>query len=136
MRKCICVMLFGAFGLMAQQKAIKDVPVEQTSPASGVEMFKAYCASCHGTDGKGGGPAASALRKAPVDLTLLARNNGGKYPDQAISNQLRMSSESAHGSADMPVWGPLLTSVSSGGRAEVQLRIHNLVTYIQTIQAK
>jgi mono/diheme cytochrome c family protein len=136
MRTYICVMLFSAFGLVAQQKTIKEVPVEQTSPVSGVQMFKAYCASCHGISGKGNGPAASALKKAPADLTLLARTNAGKFPEEAVSNQLRLSNETVHGSAEMPVWGPLLTSVSGGDHAQVQLRIHNLVTYIQSIQAK
>jgi len=129
-------MLFSAFGLWGQQKAITEVPVEQTVPTSGVQMFKAYCASCHGTSGKGNGPAAAALRKAPADLTLLARNQGGKFPEDAVANELRLSSEAVHGSTEMPVWGPLLTSVSGGDKAQVQLRIHNLVAYIQSIQAK
>lgn len=51
-----------------------------TSPASGKEMFMSYCASCHGKDAKGDGPAASALKQAPADLTALAKQNGGSIP--------------------------------------------------------
>ena len=50
------------------QKVIQHATVKPTSPASGQEMYKAYCAVCHGTDGKGGGPAASALKVPPPTL--------------------------------------------------------------------
>src|SRR3984957_18693829 len=49
---------------------IQHVTVASTSPASGKEMYTAYCAVCHGTDAKGAGPAASALKTAPANLTL------------------------------------------------------------------
>ncbi len=82
-------------------------------------MIKAYCASCHGISGKGNGPAASALKKAPADLTLLARTNAGKFPEEAVGNFLPdFPAGQFHGSAEMPVWGPLLTSVSNGSHAE------------------
>lgn len=56
-----------------QAKVIKHVSVKPTSAASGQEMFTSYCAVCHGTDGKGSGPAASALKVSPSDLTTLAK---------------------------------------------------------------
>jgi mono/diheme cytochrome c family protein len=37
-------------------QTIKNVPPNPTSPTSGKDMFKEYCAVCHGQDGKGGGP--------------------------------------------------------------------------------
>ena len=59
---------------------IKHVPITNAPSNSGKEMFASYCAVCHGTDGKGNGPAASAMKTPPADLTLLAQKNGGKYP--------------------------------------------------------
>src|ERR1035437_6275411 len=56
-------------------KVIQHVPVKAVSAASGKEMYTSYCAVCHGTDGKGGGPAASALKVPPTDLTLLDRKS-------------------------------------------------------------
>ena len=47
------------------EKTIKHVPIQPTSPVSGKEMYTAYCAACHGTDGKGGGPASGALKIPP-----------------------------------------------------------------------
>jgi mono/diheme cytochrome c family protein len=119
------------------EKAIKHVPIKTTSPVSGKDMYTAYCAVCHGTDGKGGGPAASALKVPPTDLTLLSKNNGGKYPSLKVSSSIRGESATpAHGSKDMPVWGTLFWSMSSGHEGEVQQRVTNLTRYIESLQAK
>ena len=63
-----------------QDKVIKHVPVKATNAASGQEMYTNYCAVCHGTDGKGGGPAASALKEAPADLTALTGKTWANTP--------------------------------------------------------
>ncbi|MGA7560441.1 MAG: cytochrome c [Terriglobales bacterium] len=121
----------------APEKTIKHVPMKSTSPASGKEMYTAYCAVCHGIDGKGGGPAASALKVPPTDLALLAKNNGGKYPALKVEASIRSESATpAHGSKDMPVWGALFWNMSGGHEGEVQQRVSNLTRYIETLQAK
>ena len=120
-----------------QAKVIKHVSVKPTSAASGQEMFTSYCAVCHGTDGKGSGPAASALKVPPSDLTTLAQKDAGKYPALHVSSVLRGDAElAAHGSKDMPVWGPLFRSLSQGHESDVQQRIANLNDYVESIQKK
>jgi mono/diheme cytochrome c family protein len=120
-----------------QDKVIKHVPVKATNAASGQEMYTNYCAVCHGTDGKGGGPAASALKVVPTDLTGLAGKNNGKYPALHVSTVLRGDAElAAHGNKDMPVWGPVFRHLSQGHDAEVQQRIANLNQYVASIQNK
>jgi mono/diheme cytochrome c family protein len=117
--------------------AVKHVPITNASPNSGKDMFNSYCAVCHGKDAKGGGPAASALKTPPIDLTLLAKNSGGKYPAPHVAAVLRGQAMTAsHGSQDMPIWGPLFSSISQGHEAQVQQRIANLVDYVGTLQAK
>lgn len=119
------------------EKVIKHVPVKPTSPASGEEMYVNYCAVCHGRDGKGGGPAASALKTTPTDLTKLAASNDGKYPSMHVSSVIRGEANlPAHGSKDMPVWGPLFWRMSQGHEGEVQQRIANLNSYIESLQGK
>src|SRR5271165_1679504 len=118
-------------------KVIQHVPVKQTSAASGKEMYTTYCAVCHGTDGKGGGPAASALKTPPADLAMLSKNNGGKYPALKVSSAIRGTGDlPAHGSKDMPIWGSLFWGMSHGHEGEVQQRVTNLTHYIETLQEK
>lgn len=134
------ILLMSAVFAMAQQAGktqIKHVPVKSTSAASGQEMFTSYCAVCHGADAKGNGPAQSALKVPATDLTTLAQKNGGKYPGLHVSSVLRGEAElAAHGSKDMPVWGPLFRNLSQGHDSEVQQRIANINEYIESLQKK
>jgi mono/diheme cytochrome c family protein len=136
MRTSVLVVgLFAASLALCQQGTIKRTPIARTSPSSGAEMYVNYCASCHGKDGKGNGPAAAALKKAPTDLTQLAKANGGQFP--ATKVYVSISGEfgvPAHGSGQMPVWGEVFSQ--SGGAAESKLRLTNLTNYIQSIQQK
>ncbi|MGA8491973.1 MAG: cytochrome c [Terriglobales bacterium] len=119
------------------QKVIQHATIQSTSPASGKEMYTAYCAVCHGTEGKGDGPAASALKVPPTDLTTLSKNNGGKFPAMKVTSTIRGDSAlPAHGSKEMPVWGSLFWTMSHGHEGEVQQRVANLTHYIETLQAK
>ena len=129
----MCLAVFGA----SQQKEIKYVAIKPTSPASRTEMYKAYCAVCHGMDGKGQGPAADALKVPPPDLTMLAKRNGGVFPSdhvrRAIEGEPYLPS---HGAKEMPVWGHLFWRTSQGHTSEVQLRVVNLSKYVELMQAK
>jgi mono/diheme cytochrome c family protein len=141
LRKCCCVGIVIGAGLCAlaqgQNTEIKHAPAATTSPASGHDMFMSYCASCHGKDAKGNGPAAAALNTAPTDLTSLAKQNGGKYPDMKVTSILRGQGKVvAHGTQEMPVWGALFWRMSQGHEAEVQQRIANLSSYIKSLQEK
>ena len=116
---------------------VKHVPITNASPSSGKEMFQSYCAVCHGKDAKGDGPAASALKVPPPNLTELAKKNGGKFPSAHVASVIRGQADPAsHGSKDMPVWGPLFSSISKGQEGQVQQRVANLVNYIETLQQK
>jgi mono/diheme cytochrome c family protein len=131
----IAFVMFACVAANAQP-TIKKVPVSPTSAASGHEMFKTYCSPCHGLDGKGDGPAATALKKKPANLTELSEKNGGKFPELKVFATIKGDSDvSAHGSRDMPVWGALFPSVSRG-QGEVQLRISNLTDYVKSLQGK
>ena len=134
---CGCALLVSGQDQSAPAKTIKHVAVKPTSPVSGKEMYTAYCAVCHGTDGKSGGPAASALRVPPTDLTVLSKSNGGKYPSMKVSATIRgEATTAAHGSKDMPVWGPLFHSLNVNNPTEAQQRTSNIARYLKTIQVR
>ena len=120
----------------SQSKVVIQVN-NKTAPNNGPEMYKNYCAPCHGADGKGSGPVASSLTARPTDLTGLSKNNKGKFPDTHIVAILQFGADAtAHGSATMPVWGPILGTMNPSNVQDRQLRISNLTRYLQTIQVQ
>jgi len=132
----LCALLIALCSLSAAQKpqAI-NIPVRHTSANSGKEMFEAYCAACHGKEGKGAGPVAAALKVPPTDLTVLARQNKGKFPSLQVAKAITGEAGiSAHGSKEMPVWGPVFMSMSHQHESEVRLRVANLTDYIKSLQ--
>jgi mono/diheme cytochrome c family protein len=121
----------------AQQANKVLIPVNRTDASSGRQMYASYCAPCHGTDGRGDGPAAPALKAQPVDLTVLAKTHNGKFPSAHVVSVLEFGSEMpAHGSAEMPVWGPILGKMNQSNAQERSLRIMNLSAYLRSIQAR
>jgi mono/diheme cytochrome c family protein len=131
------VVLFASGIGFAQEKTVKKVPIQPTSPASGADMYKQYCAVCHGPDGKGSGPAAAELKTKPADLSTLAKRHEGKFPDDYVVTVLRFGVKApAHGSSDMPTWGPLFADISGHDTAQVNMRISNLIRYLKTLQEK
>jgi mono/diheme cytochrome c family protein len=145
MRMCIIfsvLLLLAATGASAQegQTKIKTATAPSTSPASGEQMYKAYCAVCHGADGKGNGPAVPALKVPVPDLTTLAQRHDGKYPGNYVESVLNFgtTTHAAHGSQDMPIWGPIFNAMGPGQvmSSKTTMRIDNLNRYIGTLQVK
>jgi mono/diheme cytochrome c family protein len=120
---------------VAHAQTPKPVPFPGESLV-GKDSFEAYCASCHGTDGRGNGPVAASLRNIPTDLTALASRNGNSFPRERVTTVLMGTSHTvvAHGTRTMPVWGPLFRMFESDARTRV--RIENLVSYLEAMQVR
>ncbi len=103
----------------------------------GPELFRAHCASCHGFDGKGGGPVAPSLTKKPADLTLLSKVNGGVFPKEAVRKIISGDDAvtAAHGSREMPVWGPIFHQIEDDQDLG-NVRLQNLSKFLESIQGK
>ena len=129
------MMLLPVFVFLFQDPLIKSL--------EGKDLYAAYCASCHGMDGKGSGPASAAMKVAPPDLTTITkrRGRGGKYPEAYVEAVLTGNGKTAdkmmpsHGSSEMPVWGPVFRQVERDQDLGL-IRLRNVVKYLESIQPK
>ena len=137
----ICALgmfLVSAAGAAAQTKPPAEKQYEQLIfSVRGPDLYHAHCAACQGPEGKGNGPVGAALKTKPADLTLLAKNNGGKFPTQRIQKFISGDDPSllSHGTREMPVWGPIFHQVEED-QDFGNVRLQNLIKYLQTIQQK
>ena len=110
---------------------------ERQSLYSGSDLFKTYCASCHGVAGKGDGALATQLRFPPADLTLLARRNKGKWDGDKVRRAIDgRDPVKGHGGTDMPVWGDAFKSSREGYSEDaVREKIQALEEHLRSLQA-
>lgn len=128
------------FALVVVRSPAPAVHASQQTPSilieslAGRDSFDLYCSPCHGAGGRGDGPVAAALRARPADLTTLARRNRGAFPRDQVREFVIGTGRplAAHGTTEMPVWGPMFRAFESDAR--VRERIANLVSYIESIQ--
>ena len=100
----------------------------------GRELYMTYCASCHGEEGKGNGPAAPALKTAPSDLTHIAKVEG-KFPALRVKRIIGGDDFiTGHGSREMPVWGTVFREKRD--RMMATSNIYALTKYVESIQGK
>lgn len=121
----------------AQQPAAQ-AETEMRQRVTGGEVFRTYCATCHGPSGRGDGPLASSMRRRPADLAEIAKRNGGEYPSEIVFRTIDGKTPvRGHGGPDMPVWGDAFARSHDGGDASiVKERIDSLVDFIRTLQVK
>jgi mono/diheme cytochrome c family protein len=120
-----------------QPSANATTPVNKATSTDGKEMFATFCTPCHGVDGRGHGPAVAAQKAPPIDLTVLSKNNHGKFPEAHVVHVLKYGAEvPSHTSVEMPVWGPILGKINPKDPNDGTVRINNLSRFLQTIQIK
>ncbi|MEO8258827.1 MAG: cytochrome c [Acidobacteriota bacterium] len=103
----------------------------------GRDIYRFFCASCHGLEGRGDGSVAVALQIRPPDLTRLATRNDGRFPRERLRDFVTNGpgTPAAHGTGEMPVWGPTFRSLEPSDQV-VAARIANVIAYLESIQVK
>jgi mono/diheme cytochrome c family protein len=122
-------------GLVALGGACVD---RESRDVAGRDLYLRHCASCHGPEGRGDGPIAGSLKRAPADLTAFAAKTGS-YDEGAVMAAIdgrRVVAE--HGSREMPVWGVVFEQERTGQPFQVYaglLQTRALSDYLRSIQA-
>ena len=138
MRRYVLSAVCGAMLSMATRVAAQEQEVIDT----GKHEFLRSCATCHGVEATGKGPAASALNVKPADLTQLAKHHGGVFLFWRTYEKILGRDEQVvpgHGTREMPIWGERFRfepTANEDHKTSVRGRILSLVHYLQSIQAK
>ena len=136
-------LALGAAGAAQEESSNKTevqgyrVPEQLIESLEGRDLFRAYCAACHGDDAHGGGPVASSLKGKVPDLTRIAERRGGTFPlpqvERIITGEETVAT--THGSREMPIWGPIFGQVQRDQNLG-RIRVRNLAKYVESIQGK
>ncbi len=136
----LAAVLFAPIAVLpaAAQEPAAQPPTAMRQHVTGGDVFRTYCATCHGPSGRGDGPLASSMRRKPADLTEIAKRNGGEYPSEMVYRTIHGKTPIlGHGGPDMPVWGDAFARSRDGGdEVTVKERINSLVDHIRTLQVK
>jgi mono/diheme cytochrome c family protein len=105
-----------------------------TNPAErGKALYSQHCVSCHGISGIGDGPAATALKVRPSDLTRIAKKYNG-FPNEKVMDWIDGEKYAVgHGSREMPVWGKRFRRATDKSPA-IPDEVAVLAKYLESIQ--
>ena len=103
----------------------------------GERTFQTHCASCHGPLAEGDGPTAATLSVPVPNLRTLSERNGGAFPTDAVASYIDgRSFPAAHGTREMPVWGPVfsVTEQLVSGAEPAEQRIAGIIDFLRELQ--
>jgi len=127
--------------LVAYVESMQRLP-DRSSPASragqvtGAQLFRTYCAGCHGETAQGTGALSAQLRRPVPDLTTYTARNGGVFPGERLRQMIEGRGPAAHGDRTMPIWGDVFKREGNATEADAVARIDALVTYLRSIQQR
>ena len=135
-RRRVSLGLAVVVGALVLVGALSSSAIAAPEVASGATLYKTYCASCHGTEARGNGPVAAAMRSRPPDLTQLARGNSGLFPADRVRRIVDGREVESHGTRDMPVWGDVFRRLGSEADGDASARIAAIVGFLESIQQR
>ncbi len=110
----------------------------QDAVRTGPQLYRTYCASCHGTAGRGDGPMAAYLNVPPANLTTIAARTRGVFPTEVVQQIVDgRRALKTHGDSAMPIWGDAFSlSGSADADTATAEKIRRLVAYVESIQQR
>jgi mono/diheme cytochrome c family protein len=103
---------------------------------TGAQLFRSYCAGCHGESARGAGPLSGQLRRAVPDLTTYTARNGGVFPEERLRQMVEGRGPAAHGDRTMPLWGDFFKRQENAADDGAAARIEALLTFLRSIQQR
>jgi mono/diheme cytochrome c family protein len=126
--------------LLAGLAAAMAAPAMAQDETEGARLYERHCATCHGIDATGAGPMAGVLVIQPVDLTALAKGNGGVFPSLRVVRRIDGRDPLVSHGSPMPVYGDFFEGddtalkTESGQPMMTSRAIADLVAYLKTLQ--
>ena len=106
-------LLVGAGALVA------GLVVSSARADDGKALFEKNCQACHGTSGKGDGPAGKMLKPPPGDLATVLKGKS----DADIAKVIKEGGKAVGKSASMPAYGSRMSDA----------QIQDVVQYIKSL---
>ena len=114
------VVLLTLIGVSAPAAAVNPAPAYE-----GRRLYVSYCQLCHGTDGKGDGPLAKAMKISPANLNTTVRSRSDTILTKIITGEGRqtITGRDRHNllSEAMPEWKDVFT----------ELQVKSLIAYLR-----
>jgi mono/diheme cytochrome c family protein len=130
-------MTWAGSALFCVQAASAQPAPDASTRTLGAQLFRTYCASCHGEQARGNGPVADQLRTPPPDLTTFTARNGGVFPSERVHRIIDGRGVASHGDREMPIWGDAFKASRDGFTPDaIKKRIGALVQYLEGIQKR
>ncbi|MEM8580283.1 MAG: cytochrome c [Pseudomonadota bacterium] len=107
---------------------------------AGRQVFRDYCVTCHGMEGRGDGPMTQVLTIQPPDITRLTQNNSGVFPTSRVVAQVDGRVPVLGHGGPMPIFGPVFEGRAGALDSETGAPILtsetmvDVVSYLQTLQ--
>ncbi len=114
MKNIIHIMMALILIALSVSEAVAD-PLDAKQPAAyeGRRLYVSYCQLCHGTDGRGDGPLAKAMKISPADLNTTVRSRSDTILTKIITGEGRqtITGRDRHNilSEAMPEWKDVFT---------------------------
>jgi len=116
MKSIIHTVVLLTLTIVSAPEAAAEQQVDSPRPPAAYEgrrLYVSYCQLCHGTDGKGDGPLAKAMKISPADLNTTVRSRSDTILTKIITGEGRqtITGRDRHNllSEAMPEWKDVFT---------------------------